>query len=117
MARSRLVYDDDCGFCTRAAETIGRRSTIELVPFSAVTDDLRTALPPNWRECAHLVTDDRIYSCGAAMEEAAARAGIVSPRLVRALRRVPGHDAVLETGYRLIAANRPLVSRVTRRWI
>lgn len=117
MAPPRLVYDDDCGFCTRAAEAVERVDGIELVPFSAVTGELLERLPPHWRDCAHLVTDDRVYSCGAAMEEAAVRAGLVPPGLIHALRKVPGHDLALETGYGLVASHRPLVGRLTRRWL
>ena len=115
MSRPRLVYDDDCGFCTRAAKAVERNDGIEIVPFSAVSGDLVERLPPDWRNCAHLVTDDRVYSCGAAMEEAAVRAGLVPAGLVLTLRRLPGHDRVLESGYSVVARNRPFFGRVTRR--
>jgi len=82
----RLVYDDDCGFCTRSAEWVARRADVELVAFSDLMPDQRARLPENWRQCAHLLTDDAVYSCGEAMERAFALTGAVPRDLVRAAR-------------------------------
>ena len=65
-----LIYDDDCGFCTQSALFLEQHADIELVPFSKVSDDELEFLESNWRDCAHLVTDDTVYSCGEAMERA-----------------------------------------------
>ena len=111
-----LVYDDDCGFCTRSALWVGERSEVVLVGFSELPDDLRTRLPANWRDCAHLVTDDGVSSCGEAMERAFELTGQLGSGLLPSLRKLPGYAAVREVGYRWIANNRPLVSRVTRRF-
>ncbi len=68
-APPRLVYDDDCGFCTWVAEYADDHGEFELVGFSDLTPDQRARLPANFEECAHLLTHERVYSCGAAMEE------------------------------------------------
>ena len=46
-----MVYDADCGFCTRSAEFLGRRSDCEITPWQSLDlaaaglteDDVRTA--------------------------------------------------------------------------
>jgi predicted DCC family thiol-disulfide oxidoreductase YuxK len=115
MTTPRLVYDDDCGFCTRSAIYAARNSDVEAVPFSEVGDDLAKRLPENWRECAHLVVDGTVFSCGEAMERAYELTGRPPSRLLPYLRSLPGHDVALEAGYRFVADHRPFFSRVTRR--
>ena len=39
-----LVYDDDCGFCTRAAAFVARHGTVELVGFAELSPSLRERL-------------------------------------------------------------------------
>ncbi len=107
-----LVYDDDCGVCTRAAEWVARHGDVELVGFSALTADQVERLPETWRECAHLLVNGEVYSCGAAMEEAFLRTDDAGTRLVRAIREVPGYPRLREFGYRVFADNRGLVGRL-----
>ena len=111
----RLVYDDDCGFCTRSAEWVARRADVELVGFSDLTPDQRARLPDEWRQCAHLLTDEAVYSCGEAMERAFALTGAVPRDLVRAARRIPGHETVREGGYRIVADHRGLIGKLLHR--
>lgn len=113
--RPVLVYDDDCGFCTRSALFVGRHADVELVGFSALSDEHRARLPEDWRECAHLLADDAVYSCGEAMERAFELTGLPPSRILPVCRRIPGHDLALETGYRFVADNRDLFGRLTRR--
>lgn len=115
MPPARLVYDDDCGFCTRAAELLARHGEFELVGFSAVTPDQQARLPPNWRECAHLLTDDAVFSCGEAMEEAYARTDLPGTGAVPLLRRVPGYGPAREAAYRWIGDHRSLFGRLVHR--
>jgi hypothetical protein len=61
----RFVYDD-CGFCTWWAEFFAAHADVELVGFSEMGDDLRARLPAEYEDCAHLVTDGAVYSCGEA---------------------------------------------------
>lgn len=114
-APPRLVYDDDCGFCTRSAEWVSRRATVELVGFSDLTPDQRARLPEDWRECAHLLTNETVYSCGEAMERAFARTGTVPEGVVSAARRIPGHERIRERGYRIVADHRGLFGKLLHR--
>ncbi|WP_335999228.1 DCC1-like thiol-disulfide oxidoreductase family protein [Halorientalis halophila] len=113
MADATLVYDDDCGFCTDSAEFVAARSDLEIVGFSELDDDLRERLPADYEECSHLVTDDRVYSCGASIEQALVRSDVGRPArpVVERLDGVGPYESAREWGYRRIANNRPLVSR------
>ena len=112
MSSPTLVYDDDCGICTRAAHYVERRSDIGIVGFSDLDDELRTRLPAEYERCAHLITDESVYSCGEAMERAYERTGLPPSVALPALRRIPGYGAVRERAYRLVAENRPLIGRL-----
>ena len=110
-----LVYDDDCGFCTRSARFIRRHSggsAIDIVGFSDLTPEQRARLPVDFRDCAHLITDETVYSCGEAVEQAFARTKLVPIGLPRVLDTVPGYPLVRERGYRLVADNRGRISRL-----
>ena len=108
MADGVLVYDDDCGFCTWSAEFIGDRSDLRLVGFSELTPELLAVLPEDYEECAHLVTDEGVYSCGASIEEALARSEFepAARPVVEALRGIDGYGDARERGYRFVADNR-----------
>lgn len=107
-----LVYDDDCGICTRAALFIDRRAAIDVVGFSELTRDIRSHLPAEFERCAHLVTAEGTYSCGEAMERAYERTGLPPSRLLPVFRRIPGYGCLRERVYRLVAEHRPLVGRL-----
>ena len=112
MTRSTLVYDDDCGVCTRAALFIDRHADVEIVGFSELTDALRARLPEGFERCAHFVTDEGVYSCGEAMERAYEQTDLPPSTLLPLLRRIPGYAAVRGRAYRVVANNRPLISRL-----
>jgi predicted DCC family thiol-disulfide oxidoreductase YuxK len=107
-----LVYDDDCGVCTRAALFIDQRSAVDLVGFSELTGDIRSHLPAGFERCAHFVTAEGTYSCGEAMERAYERTGLPPSRLLPVFRLVPGYGFLRERVYRLIAGHRPLIGRL-----
>lgn len=112
MTNPTLVYDDDCGFCTWSAEFIARRSELRLIGFSELTPDQRGRLPENYKECAHLLADDSVYSCGKAMEEAFARSTHTAAEIVPLLRQLSGHGWARNGVYRWIADNRDLFGTV-----
>jgi predicted DCC family thiol-disulfide oxidoreductase YuxK len=114
-APPRLVYDDDCGFCTWAAYYLVDHGEFELVAFSDLSPDQRARLPADWESCAHLLTDDAVYSCGAAMTEAFARTSLPGAGAERALRRLPGYATAREGVYRAIADNRSFFGRFLHR--
>lgn len=110
-----LIYDGDCGVCTRAAHWVEARSDVEIRPFEDLTDDETKRLPTDWRQCAHFLVGDRVYSCGEAMERAYARTDHVGTPLLGVARRLPGYALVREAGYRQFADHRPLVARLLPR--
>lgn len=114
MAAPRLVYDDACGFCTWAARRLARRGGVTLVGFTELSPDQRARLPADYERCAHLLTDDAVYSCGAAMTAALAATGGVAGRAVAALETVPGLPQVRDRVYRWAADNRDLLGRIVR---
>jgi len=103
-----LVYDDDCGFCTWWAEFVGDRSDLRLVGFTELSEDLIERLPEDYETCAHLVTEETVYSCGAAAEEALVRTeqGREARPLVEFLRGFEDYERTRERLYRLGADNR-----------
>jgi predicted DCC family thiol-disulfide oxidoreductase YuxK len=111
--RPTLVYDDDCGFCTWAAEWVADRAPVELVGFTELTDDRIDRLPADWRECAHLLTPDAVYSCGEAMEEAFLLTDDDGTWFVRAARETPGYESARERAYRFVADHRDWFGRLT----
>lgn len=112
MSPPTLVYDDDCGVCTRAARAVERRSRVDIVGFSELTPELRARLPDEFERCAHLVADGAVYSCGEAMERAFERTGLPPSRALPLLRRLPGYGTARERAYRAVARNRPLLGRL-----
>jgi hypothetical protein len=73
MNRPRFVYDDSCYFCTWFAEQTIQYNPITLVGLSDVTDEQRERLPDDFENCSHLITDEEVYSCGKAIEQALVR--------------------------------------------
>ncbi|SER21184.1 DCC1-like thiol-disulfide oxidoreductase family protein [Natrinema salaciae] len=109
MTEATLVYDDDCGFCTWWAAYFDERTAdIRIVGFSDLTDELLERLPANYEDCAHLVADDGVYSCGASIEEAVRRTDIAEPAgdVVEFLRQFEDYERVRERTYRWVADNR-----------
>ncbi|MFB6136315.1 MAG: thiol-disulfide oxidoreductase DCC family protein [Halobacteriaceae archaeon] len=115
MAPPRLVYDDDCGFCTRGVRFFARHGDFELVGFSALSPDQRARLPTEYERCMHLLTDDAVYSCGRAAEECLARLDGVPATLFVLARAVPGYERLRDGAYRYVADHRSLLGRLSRR--
>lgn len=111
----RLVYDDDCGFCTWCAEYADARGEFELVGFEELTPDQLARLPDDYDECFHLLTQERVYSCGEALEETMARLQTPSQYTAHLFRQIPGHDDLREVGYRFVADNRATFAKIARR--
>jgi predicted DCC family thiol-disulfide oxidoreductase YuxK len=111
-ARPRLVYDDDCGFCTWWAEWAVLNGAFEPCGFSDLTDAERDRLPDDWEECVHLLADGRVYSCGAATEEVLARVGMVPPTILGFLNGFADYEQLREKLYRAAADRRDLLGKV-----
>ncbi|GAB3032652.1 DUF393 domain-containing protein [Natronobiforma cellulositropha] len=111
----RLVFDDDCGFCTWCAEFAAVRGQFDLVGFSDLSPDQLARLPDGYDDCAHLLTDDAVYSCGEAIEEALTRVDTPARLPAEAFRLLPARAGVRESLYRTLADNRDLLGKVARR--
>ncbi|WP_101295234.1 DCC1-like thiol-disulfide oxidoreductase family protein [Halegenticoccus soli] len=114
-APPRLVYDDDCGFCAWSAALANRRGRFELVGFGELTPDQRARLPDDYESCVHLLTDDAVYSCGEATEQALARMNAGLGALAALLRRVPGYPSFREAAYHWVARRRGTWGQFLRR--
>ena len=118
----KLVYDDDCHFCTWATVFVARRSDVVPVPLSRVgsadaplSDAERKRLPDDYEECAQLLADGAVYSCGAAMERSFALAGVVPAELVDFLDQFEDYARLREAVYARVADNRDLLSTLVSR--
>lgn len=115
MTTPRLVYDDDCEFCTWCAAFAARHGDFEPVGFADLTPEQRERLPDDWDNCAHLVTDEAVYSCGEAVEQTIGRFGPAARRLVRAASRLPGYRRFRRRAYRWGAERRDWWGKIVRR--
>lgn len=118
----KLVYDDDCHYCTWAATFAVKRSDIEPVRLSAVqdgtsslTDEERARLHDGYEECAQLITDDAVYSCGAATEQAFVYAGVLPADRVETLRQYAGYIGLREAVYHFMSNHRDTFAKVLHR--
>jgi len=110
----RLVFDDDCGFCTWCANFAARHGDVALVGFTELSPDQLARLPDDYENCAHLLTDDAVYSCGAAIERTLERDFPELRAVFAALRTVPGYAALRERLYRAGADRRAMLGNVVR---
>ena len=114
MTRPTVLYDAECAFCRWSLAHLLRcdpHEKLRIVPLQSA--DAAVLLPrltaTERAAAAHLVTaDGRVFSGGAAALPLARLLGAGAP--VVALLRVLG--AITPGGYRLIAANRALLSGV-----
>jgi predicted DCC family thiol-disulfide oxidoreductase YuxK len=111
MTHATFVYDDDCGFCSWWAAFFADRTRMGIVGFSALTDAERARLPDDYEECAHLLTDRRVYSCGEAIEEALSRAGLVPDEPRTFLNQFADYARIRERLYREAADRRDVWGR------
>ena len=111
---ARLVFDDDCGFCTWCANVGARHGPVETVGFQELSPDQLARLPDDYEDCSHLLTDDAVYSCGAAIERTLELDFPVLRPVFGALRMVPGYAALRERLYRWGADNRAWLGKIVR---
>lgn len=108
----KLVYDDECRFCTWSAAFAVRRSDLEPVGMAWLTDEESERLPHDYEECAQLLTDDAVYSCGEAMEEALIRADVLPEDLVESFRNYAGYIGLREGLYHFVSNHTALWANV-----
>jgi predicted DCC family thiol-disulfide oxidoreductase YuxK len=110
--RAWLVYDDDCGFCSWWAAVAAEHTDLGIVGFSALTDAERERLPEDYEDCAHLLTDDEVLSCGAAIEAVLDRLGVLPRELRLFLNQTVDYSPLRERLYREAADRRSLWGRL-----
>lgn len=110
----RLVYDDQCGFCTWCTEFALHRGEFDAVGFGELTPDQRARLPADFETRAHLLTDDTVYSGGEAVEQTIARIYPVTDPVFGVLRGIPGYAWLREALYRFGANRRELLGKLRR---
>ena len=108
----RLVYDDDCGFCTWCADWAVRNGSFEPVGFAELTPDEQRRLPDDYEECVHLIADDRVYSCGRATEEVLVRTGKLPAEPFNFLSGFADYERFREDAYRFVADHRDQLGKV-----
>lgn len=108
MTLPTFVYDDECGFCSWWARTFAEQTDFGIVGFSSLTDEERNRLPDNYEDCAHLLTADAVFSCGAAVEEGLRRAGVVPEEILDFLGQFTDYPMYREWVYREAADRRDL---------
>ena len=108
----RLVYDDDCGFCTWCADWAVRNGGFEPVGFSELTPDEQRRLPDDYEECVHLIVDDTVYSCGKATEEVLRRTGTLPDEPFEFLNGFADYERFREDAYRFVADHRDRLGSV-----
>lgn len=113
----KLVYDDTCHFCTWSAVFAVRRSDVQPVRLSNVqsgesrlSDEERERLPDGYEECAQLITEDAVYSCGAATEQSLVLTGTIPRGLVGVLNGFEVYETLRERAYHLLSNNRGKVA-------
>ena len=115
MAKPRMVYDDDCGFCTWCAALGVRFGDVEPVGFAELSPDQKARLPADWRSSAHLLTDDAVYSGGAAIQGVLVRMSVLFAAAFWLLEKVPGYDRLRERLYRWGADHRDWWGKIVSR--
>ena len=110
MSEDAFVYDDDCGFCTWWADYFVQRTDLEAIGCAELTDAQRARLPDDCESCAHLLTDEAVYSCGAAIEQSFVRADLPpgSGDIVKFLGQFEDYERLRERLYREVADRREL---------
>ncbi|WP_276259814.1 DCC1-like thiol-disulfide oxidoreductase family protein [Haloglomus litoreum] len=101
-----LVYDDDCGFCSWWAAIAAEYTDLGIVGFGALTDEERARLPDDYEDCAHLLTEDEVRSCGAAIEAVLDRLGVLPRELRLFLNQTADYGPLRERLYRAAADRR-----------
>lgn len=116
-----VIYDGDCGFCRRCVGQLRRLTADQIECLDRLDPTCRARFPAlspaALADAVHFVGTDGRVALGA---EAMFRAAALNPRWRWPLRTYLKSRIVAwiaNTGYRLVARNRQLFSRVTRPWL
>ena len=102
-----MVYDADCGFCTRSAEFLGRRSDCEIRPWQTLDLDAEGLTEQDVTTAAYWLEDGRTPRRGARAIAAGLRSCRgVGYRVLGRLIDLPPVRPVAAFGYGLVARYR-----------
>lgn len=113
MKEVKFIYDDDCGFCSWWANFFYNNSDLSIISFSELTKKEIDVLPKHYEKCAHLIIENKVYSCGKAIEQAflhTKKIKYISP-LIMLLRKSKTYNKFREWIYRYIANRRGFFGR------
>lgn len=108
----KLVYQGNCRFCAWAAKWADEHGEFEPLGFDQLTDSERARLPVDYEECAHIVTDETVYSRGEAVERALVHAGLLPGEVVEFLGQFEDYPRLREAVYHSVSERRDLLSTV-----
>lgn len=111
MATPRLVYDHDCGFCMWCVRWLLRFGDFDPVGFDELSPDQEARLPPDYENCMHLLTDERVYSCGKGFEQSLRQCGSGGSAIIWIASKLPFWERIREGGYRFVADRRAIWGR------
>ena len=114
-----LVYDGNCGFCTRWAHRISAiiGDRVEFAPSQEVGHRFPQIPPEQFENAVQWIgPDGEVYSGAKAALRVLAFSGPAGRLLWWAYRRLPGFAGAAEVAYRWVARNRISVSTVSR-WL
>jgi len=108
VAVATVVYDGDCGLCTKLVEAASRRlrSPVAAVPWQRADLAALGVSPEEARLAVQWLGTDGTRLQGHRAVAAWLRSAGGGWRVLAALLTAPGLDAVSAAGYRLVAANR-----------
>ena len=113
-----IIFDGACGFCCRVVER-WRQSTgdrIRYVPYQELADPFAGESHNKFAKSVHLILPSgRIYT-GAHAVFLALSLGARKRLPLWLYRNIPGVAAIAEFGYRRVANNRTVVSKLTARF-
>lgn len=114
MTRPTIVYDDDCGFCTWAAEYADAHGHFHLLGFTDLTASERDRLPEDYEDCMHVFDGEETYSCGAAAEFVASHLDTTEGTAARAFESLPegARSHIRDPVYRFVADHRDWFAKV-----
>lgn len=110
--RPTIVYDEQCDFCTGIAKRLSRKYTTALVGFEELTDEQKMMLPPDYQDCAHVIIDGNVYSCGEAVEALiVSQSNGPEKHFIELYHLLPFSETVRESVYTAVADNRNYLSK------
>jgi predicted DCC family thiol-disulfide oxidoreductase YuxK len=116
LDRPLLVWDGTCGFCRRSVEVLRDHvgDAVDVETYQDVHADFDDIDESEFANAVHLFEPDGRYFAGAEAVYRALDKGPGRSMLLWLFLYLPGFAWASDVGYRLVANNRPLASRLSR---